>query len=115
MRALEFRFGRIPVRIHPTFFLMAAFLGLYDTNLVAVVSWVAVVLVSVLLHELGHASMGLAFGLDPRTDLNGMGGTTSWAAPKPLSHSKRIAISLAGPFAGFAVGALVFTLALFGA
>jgi Zn-dependent protease len=111
MGALEFRLGKIPVRIHATFFLMAAFLGLYDTNLVAIASWVAIVLVSVLFHELGHASMGLAFGLEPRIDLHGMGGTTSWATAKPLSHAKRIAISLAGPFAGFALWAVVLLLA----
>jgi Zn-dependent protease len=112
MGSLEFHLGKIPVRVHATFFLMAAFLGLYDTGLIAIVSWVAIVLVSVLFHELGHATMGLTFGLSPRIDLHGMGGTTSWAATtKPLSHAKRIAISLAGPFAGFALWAVVLGLA----
>jgi hypothetical protein len=51
--------------------------------------------------------MGLAFGLEPRIDLHGMGGTTSWATPRELGASRRIAISLAGPGAGFALGAVV--------
>lgn len=115
MRALELHLGKVPVRIHPTFLLMAAVLGLEPNNLLADVSWIVVVFVSVLLHELGHAGVGMLFGLEPRIDLHGMGGTTSWATNKPLSHARRIAISLAGPFAGFAFGALAFTLALLGA
>jgi Zn-dependent protease len=61
----------------------------------------------VLLHELGHATMGLAFGLSPSIELHTMGGTTSWSGGPALSTAKRIAISLAGPFAGFGVAALV--------
>ena len=30
--------------------------------------------------------MGLAFGLEPRIDLHGMGGTTSWATPRDLGR-----------------------------
>lgn len=108
--ALQFHLGKIPVRIHTTFFVMAVVLGLYGGSPVAIASWVAIVLVSVLFHELGHATMGLSFGLQPRIDLHGMGGTTSWAANKPLSHARRIAISLAGPFAGFALWAVVLGL-----
>ena len=114
--ALSFRLGKVPVRIQPSFFLMAAFLGMSSPDL-RLAAWVVVVLVSVLLHELGHASMGKAFGLEPRIDLHGMGGTTSWATPKELGPGRRIAISVAGPGAGFIVGAVVWGLgpAAFGA
>jgi Zn-dependent protease len=124
MGALQLHLGKIPVRIHATFFVMAAVLGLGGTlsgtglsrtDLIFGVSWVLVVLVSVLIHELGHAGVGILFGLEPRIDLHAMGGTTSWANHLPLSHGKRIAISLAGPFAGFALGASIFTLGMFGA
>src|SRR5579883_3166384 len=111
MGALEFHLGKIPVRVHATFFVMALVLGIYGGSPVAIAWWIAIVLVSVLFHELGHATTGLAFGLEPRIDLHGMGGTTSWAANKPLSHARRIAISLAGPFAGFALWAVVLGLA----
>jgi len=53
----------------------------------------------------------MAFGLQPSIELHGMGGTTSWTTAKPLSTLQRVAISLAGPFAGFAVGGVVFALA----
>jgi Zn-dependent protease len=103
---LSFRLGKIPVRILPSFFVMTVLLGLSALDL-RLVAWVVVVLVSVLAHELGHATMGLGFGLEPRIDLHGMGGTTSWASPRDLGPARRIAISLAGPGAGFAVGAIV--------
>lgn len=104
---LSFRLGKIPVRIQPSFFLLAVLFGLIGTDLRILVAWVAIVLVSVLLHELGHATMGLAFGLSPSIELHTMGGTTSWSGGPPLSAVKRIAISLAGPFAGFGVAAIV--------
>jgi Zn-dependent protease len=104
--SFSFRLGRIPVRVQPWFFVLAGFLGMADYRMLPV--WIAVVFVAVLLHELGHATTGMAFGLEPRIELHGMGGTTSWAQSKPLSTTKRVAISLAGPFAGFALGAAVF-------
>jgi|CZKU01.1.fsa_nt_gi Zn-dependent protease len=104
---LSFRLGKIPVRIAPSFFVMTVLLGMSGTDLRVLVAWIAIVFVSVLVHELGHATMGLAFGLEPKIDLHGMGGTTSWAVPRELSTARRIAISLAGPGAGFAAAALV--------
>jgi Zn-dependent protease len=102
---MTFHLGKIPVRVLPSFFLVILLLNFASGSGAAVlVVWTAVVFVSVLLHELGHASMGLAFGLEPRIDLHGMGGTTSWSTAKTLSTWKRVAISLAGPVAGFAVG-----------
>jgi Zn-dependent protease len=115
MRALEFHLGKIPVRIQPTFFIMAAFLGLApDEGLLGIVKWIGIVFVSVLLHELGHATAGIAFGLEPRIDVHGMGGTTSWSTRKALSHPQSVIVSLAGPFAGFGVGVVVLTLVRFG-
>ena len=114
---LSFRLGRIPVQIHPMFFVLVAILGLNgDPRTVArtLVPWLLVVFFSVMAHEMGHAAAGIAFGLEPRIDLHGMGGTTSWATPKKLSIVQRIAISLAGPFAGFAVWGVVYGLGVAG-
>jgi len=105
---LSFRLGKIPVHIQPSFFLIAVFFaGIYGTDLRILAAWIAIVFVSVMLHELGHATMGLGFGLSPSIQLHGMGGTTSWSGGPALSTGKRILISLAGPFAGFALAALV--------
>jgi Zn-dependent protease len=112
---LSFRLGRIPVRIAPSFLVMALIFGAYGLltpggqGLALLLAWVVIVFVSVLLHELGHATTGLLFGLEPRIELHGMGGTTSWAAAaKALTVPRRILISLAGPFAGFVVAAIVY-------
>jgi hypothetical protein len=101
---MTFHLGKIPVRVLPSFFLVTLLFGLSSKPAVLVM-WTGVVFVSVLFHELGHASAGLAFGLEPRIDLHGMGGTTSWAVNRKLSTWRRVAISLAGPMAGFLIAA----------
>jgi Zn-dependent protease len=108
---LAFRIGKVPVRVLPSFLVVTALLGYMDSDLRKLVAWVLIVGVSVMAHELGHALAGMAFGLEPQIELHGMGGTTSWVRAKGLSNGRRIAISLAGPAAGFAVGALVLVTA----
>jgi Zn-dependent protease len=100
---MTFHLGKIPVRVLPSFFLVTLFLNFTTSNPAVLATWAGVVFVSVLLHELGHAATGLAFGLEPRIELHGMGGTTSWATARTLATWKRVAISLAGPSAGFLV------------
>lgn len=104
---LRFHIGAIPVRILPSFFLMTVLMGFQEREPQKLLVWTVVVLVSVLFHELGHAVTCLAFGIQPSIDLHGMGGTTSWSTRRSLSSGQRIAISLAGPGAGFLAGVLV--------
>lgn len=112
---MQFRLGRIPVRVHGSFFIMAVLFGAAGTRSPQVIGiWMAVVFVSVLLHEMGHATTGRAFGLVPRIDLHGMGGTTSWPAGRKVSTGQSVLISLAGPFAGLAVCAAVLVAVRFG-
>jgi Zn-dependent protease len=100
----------IPVRIHPTFFLVAALLGARPgASLGSVSIWIAVVFASVLLHELGHAWTARWFGYRPRIELHAMGGTTLWGGA-PVTPGRRLLISLAGPLAGLLVGAVVWAL-----
>jgi Zn-dependent protease/uncharacterized protein YqgV (UPF0045/DUF77 family) len=109
---LQFRLGPIPVRIHGSFFILTLLLGMGAgggavKEHVAVAIWAVVVLFSVLVHELGHALAGRAFGLSPQIDLHGMGGTTSWATGREIGNLRSVVISLSGPFAGFAIGVAV--------
>jgi stage IV sporulation protein FB len=106
---LVFRLGSIPVRVLPSFLITTVILnvGLAQASPQLLAVWAAIVLVSVLVHELGHALAGRAFGLEPRIELHGFGGTTSWGAAPGLTPGKRIVISLAGPGMGFVAGGLV--------
>jgi Zn-dependent protease len=102
------RLGNIPVRVRGLFLVMAGVLGMSQGGPEMVAIWIAIVFVSVLVHELGHAFVGRMFGLTPQIELHGMGGTTSWLEPRDVGDARGIAISLAGPFAGFAIAALIF-------
>jgi Zn-dependent protease len=116
---LQFRLGSIPVRVHFPFLFLTIVLGVgvagrgvtdgLPAPLVMAV-WVPIVFVSVMVHELGHALVGRAFGLVPRIDLHGMGATTSWAESRDVGNGRSIAISLAGPFAGFALAGALWSL-----
>jgi len=95
---LRFRIFGIPVHVDASFFLIAALLGFGGGTLIFIVSWVAVVFVSVLLHELAHAVAFRLSGQHPRIVLQGMGGLTSGSGP--LAGGADIVVSLAGPLTG---------------
>lgn len=99
---LKFRLFRFPVRVHPLFWLGAAILGANALNhgIVIFLIWVAVVFVSILVHELGHALAFRAFGADSHIVLYVFGGlAVPWGDVR--GRWRRIVISLAGPVAGF--------------
>lgn len=98
----------IPVKIDPSFLLVCALLAFPRlTEPVLLIEWLAVVFISILVHELGHALTVRSFGMSPQILLYSMGGLTSWQDEKGISHARRIVISLAGPFAGFLFGGAV--------
>ena len=98
----------IPVKVDPSFLFVCAILAYSRLSQPAfLVEWLIVIFVSILIHELGHALVIRSFGLSPQIMLYSMGGMTSWRDEKGISHAKHIAISLAGPFAGFLLYGLV--------
>ena len=108
---MEMKLGSFPVRIRPGFFLVAALLGGRE-GLDGLATWLVASFVSVLFHELGHATVGRAFGQTPSISLYEGGGLTSFApGGRKIAAWEHIAISLAGPVAGFALGSLVYVLA----
>ncbi|MCL2449982.1 MAG: site-2 protease family protein [Polyangiaceae bacterium] len=107
---LSFRIANIPVQVVPSFFWTAVLLGGLGGDIAHVAAWVAIVFVSVLAHELGHAGACVLFGLRPAVQIHGFGGTTVWAAASPLPVGRRVLISLAGPVAGFVLAAAVIGL-----
>ncbi len=104
---LRFRLGRIPIEVEPLFWLMAFVMG---SNLrgPAIVLWVLVVFVSIMVHELGHALASIAFGARAKIKLHSMGGLTY--PDRQLTRSQEVLMTLAGPFAGFALAAIVYGL-----
>lgn len=110
---LRFRLFGFPVSIHWSFLLIAAILGLGSpgVSLGLVVLFTVVVLVSVLVHELGHAFAARGFGAAPTIDLYIFGGITAFVPPRHMGRVGSIWVTLAGPLAGFALGGFVLSVA----
>jgi Zn-dependent protease len=102
---LSFSIGGIPVRVLPTFWLVAVIFGFDwlnapDGGLAFLLIWVAVMFVSILVHELGHALVARACGYAPRILLYHFGGLAVFDPYRDYTTGKSILITLAGPGAG---------------
>ncbi len=103
---LNFVLFGIPVRVHPLFWLVTVILGAKGSDGIGILTWVAAVFFSILLHELGHAWMMQVHGYRPWIVLYGMGGLTSHDprqgfATKRSDTLTNVLISVAGPGIGF--------------
>ena len=111
---LRFSIAGTPVTVHPLFWLIALLLG-SSGDILLVPIWVAVIFVSILIHELGHALAFRRYGQRSQIMLHFAGGVTipepvywgSGYANVSLTPKQHIFISLAGPGAGFLFAALV--------
>lgn len=92
----------IPITIQPIFWIMTIILAWPQSmhDLIHLPAWMAVVTVSILIHEFGHALTAKAFGHRVHIELNGMGGAAHHDGPR-LSLFKEFMIVLNGPLAGF--------------
>ena len=105
MGVLRFRLFGVPTDIQPGFWILPLYLGARsDPSFTGIALVVGIVLVSLLVHEMGHAAVARSFGQAPRISLHMLGGTTSWQQTTDLSRLRHALVSLAGPFAGFALG-----------
>jgi Zn-dependent protease len=105
---IHFRLFGIPVRVHPFFWVTSLLLGMGGgpADPVKAIIWVGVVFVSILVHEMGHASMQRFYGGHPWITHYGLGGLAS-CSDCDRSPWRQIIILLAGPFAGFLLAGLV--------
>jgi stage IV sporulation protein FB len=106
---LHFRLFGIPVRVHPWFWIVSLMLGIGGTDKadpLETVIWVAVVFVSVLVHEMGHALLQRHFGARPHIVLYSFGGLAI-AEDRARSPWQQILILLGGPGAGFLFAAVI--------
>jgi Zn-dependent protease len=103
---LHFSLFGYPVRINPWFWLTTLLLSDLKSEPIMIALWVAAVLVSILVHELGHAVVMNAYGYSPSIVLYSFGGLAI-----PHGGGRRggpwgqILISFAGPAAGFLLAA----------
>jgi len=109
---LSFSLFGFPVRVRVEFAIVAALLGsMGGATSAEIAAWIAVVFVSVLFHELGHAVVARRAGYHPWIELHGMGGLTHCErgeATPPATWRTDLAIALAGPFFGLALGGAVW-------
>jgi Zn-dependent protease len=109
---MRFSLFGIPVHVQPIFWLVGLMLGApggtSPREIAALAIWMVVLFVSILAHELGHAFAMRAYGRSPSIELWGMGGLTHWGDGPAVPPGKDILVSLAGPGAGLALGAIVF-------
>lgn len=97
----HFRIAGIPVRIEPVFWIVTVFFAFNLQDARLIITWVAVVLVSILVHELGHAVALKAFGQPSSIVLHGFGGVT--ISQRRLTRARSIIVSLAGPITALAL------------
>lgn len=99
---LRFQLFGIPVRVHPVFWITSAMLAwdAQTSDLRVVLVRVLCLFLSVMVHELGHALANKVFGFNSEIVLYLFGG---YATSTRHSTWKDVAVSAAGPFAGFAL------------
>jgi len=110
---MRFRLFGIPVQVKWSFFLVAVLIGWTPrTPTQFLVVWVAVVFLSVLVHELGHALVARSFELPAAITLYALGGYTTFPAdPRRLTPGRRTLIAASGSAVGLVVGGIVWALA----
>ena len=93
LRALGF-----PLQIHATFLILAIFVLDAGFGGIGIALWMVAALLSVLVHEFGHALTARALGgTVDRITIHGIGGTTFWSAPwMNRSLGKRFLVAAAG-------------------
>ena len=114
---LDFKLFKIPVRVEPWFWLTGFLLGgghriTSREDFLTVILWIVVLLVSILIHELGHALTSRKMtGVTPSIKLWGMGGL---AYPNTqLTQKQSFWVTWAGPLSGLGFfGLIVLTCCL---
>ena len=111
---MRFTIFGIPVHIRFTFWIVAAIIFPFQLSVLGraetwpfLAAWLAVVAVSVIAHELGHAVVARRFGAEVDMTLYALGGFTRWATTEPMTPWRRVIVAAAGSSVGFVLGGLV--------
>lgn len=107
---MNFAIKKIPIHIQPIFLLMVALLAwLNAMTFVGTLVWMVVIVVSIIVHEFGHALTALYFRQTVRIDLVGLGGLTTRNGP-PLKLWQNFLITMNGPLFGFLLAFIAYHL-----
>jgi stage IV sporulation protein FB len=109
---LNFPLLGIPVRVSPWFWLVTVIMGSKRQDAGAIITWIAAVFLSILIHELGHALVMRKQGFRPWIVLYAMGGLACYDPRDALRSGKsgwleQVFVSAAGPVAGFLLAAIL--------
>jgi Zn-dependent protease len=96
---LRFQLFGIPIRVHPMFWLATALIA-SNQPVPAMILWIACAFVSILVHELGHGLLAQRYSTCREIVLYTLGGLCFYS-PEPRRPAHQLAITLAGPGAGF--------------
>ena len=91
---LKLSLFRIPITVRGSFLVIAALLGFSGLrDPVFIAAWVAIVFVSILIHEFGHAFTARSLGAEVAIELNGIETLTDSIRTRSASRSMRRGIS----------------------
>lgn len=113
---LNFNISTIPVRIQ-WFFWLTSFLLAGGLRMERAEDWVFIVLkiglilISIIVHELGHALASIRWGGRPTIELHGLGGVTFLGGS--FTRWQHLAISFSGPLASLILAAVSYLLLTF--
>jgi Zn-dependent protease len=110
---LQFTLFGFPVRVIPWFWVTGLILGFdllqdREDGPLLLLIWLSIVFVSILIHELGHATLAHLFGYPPSILLYHFGGLAMFEPLRGYTTARSILISLAGPAFGFVLGGIVY-------
>jgi Zn-dependent protease len=105
---LRFSIFRVPVRVHPFFWLIGLVIGWSVGDVPKSFTFLFCFFFSILIHELGHALSARQFGWPPVIVLYAFGGLASYQPTFGYSRKRAIWIAFAGPLAGFILAGLTY-------
>lgn len=102
------------IKILPSFWILSLLITYMNAHsFLDAVLWMVIILVSVLVHELGHALISLFWKQRVRIELGSFGGATIREGDNILSPLKEFLVIVMGPFFGFMLAALSAIIASF--
>ena len=104
---LKFSLFRIPVRVHPGFWIVTLIMGANLQRMDQIVAWIALCFVSILVHEFGHALVAKSYRWPVHVRLHWMGGTAHSSPYHGFTRNRSMWMSFAGPLAGFVLYGVV--------